>query len=191
MAPQLTSLADAPGTLREYETIYILKPDTQQDGIAEVNQRVRTIIEDAGGKVLRVDNWGKRKLAYEIRKQLKGIYLYWQYLSAPPAVAEIERNMRMLDTVIRYMTVKLGTDVVPDARTSELDDDSFERATVTAADEEELMLRGAADRSEDEVEAEGSADDSSSDDDSSDDGSSDDDSNAATTGDHSDSNEDD
>src|SRR5690606_7235593 len=107
----LPSLADAPGTLREYETIYILKPDTLNDQVADLNQRVRGIIETRGGKVLQVDNWGKRRLSYEIKKQLKGIYLYWKYLGSSEIVAEFERNMRMLDPVIRYMTVKVDTDV--------------------------------------------------------------------------------
>ena len=118
---QLPSLADAPGTLREYETIYILRPDTVNDKVAEVNERVRGIIESMGGSVLNVDNWGKRKLAYEIKKELKGIYLYWQYLASPEVVAEFERNMRMLDQVIRYMTVMIGRDLTPESRPSEID----------------------------------------------------------------------
>ena len=136
----LPSLADAPGTLREYETIYILKPDTANDKVAELNQRVRSIIEERKGKILKVDNWGKRRLAYEIKKQLKGIYLYWLYLGSPDIVVEFERNMRMLDPVIRYMTVVVGHDVVPDERATEVTDEMYERAASTAADEEEIML---------------------------------------------------
>ena len=138
---QLPSLADAPGTLREYETIYILRPDTQNDKVAEVNGKVRGIIESMGGTVLNVDNWGKRKLAYEISKELKGIYLYWQYLAAPEVVAEFERNMRMLDSVVRYMTVVCGRDVDPKARESQVTEETYEKAASTAADEEELMMR--------------------------------------------------
>lgn len=57
-ASDLNSLADAPDTAREYETIYILRPGTTNDGVAEVNTRVRGIVENMGGKVLQVDNWG-------------------------------------------------------------------------------------------------------------------------------------
>ncbi len=137
----LQSLADAPGTLREYETIYILRPDTQNDKVAEVNQRVRGIIESQGGVVLNVDNWGKRKLAYEIKKELKGIYLFWSYLGSPQVVTEFERNMRMLDPVIRYMTVMAGRDIVPGSKESQVNDETYAKAAATAADEEELMLR--------------------------------------------------
>ena len=147
---QLPSLADAPGTLREYETIYILRPDTQNDKVAEVNTRVKGIIESMGGVVLAVDNWGKRKLAYEIKKELKGIYLYWQYLATPGLVAEFERNMRMLDPVVRYMTIATERDVDPKERQSQVNDETYTKAATTAADEEELMMRRTDESADDE-----------------------------------------
>jgi small subunit ribosomal protein S6 len=137
---RLESLADAPGTLREYETIYIMRPNTTNESVAELNKRVRGIIEGMGGKIVKVDNWGKRRLSYEVKKERKGIYLYWQYLAGSDTVAEFERNMRMLDSVVRYMTVKVDADVDPEVRPLELDDESFERAANTAADEEDVML---------------------------------------------------
>ena len=141
---RLESLRDAPGTAREYETTYILRPNTPNDGVAEVNTRVRGIIEQMGGKILKVDNWGKRRLAYEVEKERKGIYLYWLYLAKPGVVEEIERNLRMLDGVIRYLTVKVDADIDVGARPTEVDDAAYERAAATAADEEDMFLsRGA------------------------------------------------
>ena len=137
----VTSMRDEPGTQREYETIFILRPDTNQDGITAVNGRVRTVIEQMGGKILKLDNWGKRKLAYEIKKELKGIYLFWNYLAAPTVVAEFERNMRMLDSVIRYMTIVAARDVDPGTKPSEVTEETYAKAAATAADEEELMMR--------------------------------------------------
>ena len=137
---RLPSLADIPGTSREYETIYIVRPNSTNDAVAEINARIRGIIEERGGKVLKVDNWGKRRLAYEVRKERKGIYLYWQYLAGPGVVEECERNMRMLDDVLRYMTVKLDADVVADARPTEVDDETYEKAASTAADEEDMYI---------------------------------------------------
>lgn len=139
MATQLKSLGDQPGTSREYETIFILRPDTANDGVSTVNTRLRGILDGMGGKVLKVDNWGKRKLAYEIRKQLKGIYLYWRYLATSGVVEELERNLRMLDSVIRYYTVKVDEDVVADARPTDVTDETWTKASETAADEEEIM----------------------------------------------------
>ena len=143
---ELKSLRDEPGKAREYETIYILRPDTANEAVAAVNTRVRGVMDQMGGKILRVDNWGKRKLAYEVRKQLKGIYLYWRYLGTSGVVEEIERNLRMLDSVVRYYTVLVDEDVTPDARPTEVTDESFQKAATTGPDEEEIVTGAAAAR---------------------------------------------
>src|SRR5215813_6742287 len=141
---RLASLRDKPGTSREYETIYILRPNTPNEGVAEVNTRIKGVIEGMGGKIIKVDNWGKRRLAYEVAKERKGIYLYWLYLAQPGVVEETERNLRMLDNVIRYLTTKVDENVDVSARPTEIDDASYEKAAQTAADEEDLFLsRGA------------------------------------------------
>jgi ribosomal protein S6 len=57
---QLKSLKDKPGTQREYETIFILSPDTANDAVGTINGRLKAIVEGMGGKVLKLDNWGKR-----------------------------------------------------------------------------------------------------------------------------------
>jgi small subunit ribosomal protein S6 len=146
---QLRSQRDAPGTQREYETIYILRAEAATEAIQDVNTRVRKVIEDSGGRVIRVDNWGKRKLAYEIKKQLKGIYLYWLYLGQADLVAEIERNLRMLDLVIRFNSVRIDEDVNPDARPSEMDEERFLAAATTVPDEEDAYMgRGYQDEEE-------------------------------------------
>ena len=136
----IKSLKDTPGTQREYETIFILRGDTPNDGVGTVNSRVKGIVDHMGGKVLKVDNWGKRKLAYEVQKQLKGIYLYWRYLGSSGVVEEIERNLRMLDTVIRYYTVKVDEDVDPAARPQTVDEETFNKVASIVLDEEELVI---------------------------------------------------
>src|SRR5689334_16612987 len=137
---RLQSLRDKPDTAREYETIYILRPNTPNEGVSEVNTRIKNVIESMGGKVIKVDNWGKRRLAYEVAKERKGIYLYWQYLAQPGVVEECERNLRMLDNVIRYLTTKVDENVDVTARPTEIDDTSYDKAAQTAADEEDLFL---------------------------------------------------
>ena len=144
---RLQSQRDTPNTAREYETTYILRPNTPNEGVAEVSTRIRGIIEGMGGKVIKVDNWGKRRLAYEVAKERKGIYLYWQYLAQPGVVEETERNLRMLDSVIRYLTVKVDENIDVTARPSEIDDTSYEKAAQTAADEEDLFLSRGVDES--------------------------------------------
>jgi len=137
---RLLSLKDVPNTSREYETTYILRPNTTNEGVAEVNTRIKGVIESMGGKVLKVDNWGKRRLAYEVAKERKGIYIYWLYLAKSGVVEEAERNLRLIDNVIRYLTVKVDEDVIVDARPSEIDGASYDKAATTAADEEDLFL---------------------------------------------------
>ncbi len=137
------SMRDEPGTQREYETIFILRPDTNQEGIQTVNTRIRSIIDQMGGRLIKLDNWGKRKLAYEVKKQLKGIYLYWQFLGTSGVVEEIERNLRMLDSVIRYYTVKVDEDVNPEAKPAAVDEEAFNKAATTVPDEEELVTGAA------------------------------------------------
>jgi small subunit ribosomal protein S6 len=157
---RLQSLRDTPNTSREYETIYILRPNTPNEGVAEVNTRIKNIIEGMGGKIMKVDNWGKRRLAYEVAKERKGIYLYWQYLAQPGVVEETERNLRMLDSVIRYLTTKVDENIDVAARPSEIDDTSFDKAAQTAADEEDMFLSRGSDES-----SSGDDDDEYSDDD--------------------------
>src|SRR5919109_979253 len=140
---RLQSLRDKPDTAREYETIYILPPKTPKEGVAEVNTRIKGVIEGMGGKIIKVDNWGKRRLAYEVAKERKGIYLYWLYLAQPGVVEETERNLRMLDSVIRYLTVKVDDNIDVGARPSEIDDASYDKAAQTAADEEDMFLQRA------------------------------------------------
>ena len=132
------SSRDMAGRKREYETIYILRPDSTSDVIALVNQKVRGVIEAGGGTLLKIDNWGKRKLAYEVKKQLKGIYLFFSYLGQAGLLEEVERNLRLTDSVIRYYSVKIAENVDPAARTSEFTEEAFTKAATPGPDEEEI-----------------------------------------------------
>ena len=117
-------------------------PDLEVD-LSKAEDRVTKIINDNGGKITATDNWGKRKLAYEINKQLKGIYMYWQYLGTSGMVEEIERNLRLLDAVIRYYTVKVDENVDPSAKPTGLGDEAFTKAATTIPDEEALATGAA------------------------------------------------
>jgi small subunit ribosomal protein S6 len=132
------SARDMAGRKREYETIYILRPDSTTDVIAQVNQKIRTVVEAGGGTLLKVDNWGKRKLAYEVKKQLKGIYLFFSYLGTAGLVEEVERNLRLTDSVIRYYSVKIGENIDPAVRVSEMTEESFTKAATPGPDEEAI-----------------------------------------------------
>lgn len=104
-------LVEHPKTVREYETVYILRADVLDEDRKKVTDRMTSIVECLDGTILLQEEWGKRKLAYKIMKNAYGIYFYMRYLGYNDMVAEIERNLRILEPVIKYMTVKLGDDV--------------------------------------------------------------------------------
>lgn len=112
-APATPAPPEAPtfpeGTkLREFETIYLLKADLTAEVVDRLKERVRGIIAREGGKVIKFTTWGKKKLQYEIGKQPRAIFVHVLYLGPAALVAELERNLRMFDDVVRYQTVKLA-----------------------------------------------------------------------------------
>ncbi len=112
----------AAGTkLREYETIFLVRPDLAEDLVDKLTERMRGIVHRDGGKVIRVSNWGKKKTAYEVKKNLRAVYLHFLYLGDSKIVAEFERNLRMTDDVLKYQSVKIDEDVDPNARPVEQD----------------------------------------------------------------------
>lgn len=93
--------------IREYETTYILTPDVAPEDRQRVADRVKGVIEGANGSILRTEDWGRRKLAYLIEKHAYGNYVYTRYNAEGAAIAELERNLRLLDPVIKFLTVRL------------------------------------------------------------------------------------
>ncbi|MDD5306635.1 MAG: 30S ribosomal protein S6 [Deltaproteobacteria bacterium] len=110
---------------REYETIFILDPECPSDVTDQIAARLRDVIARLEGKLLRAENWGRRRLAYPVRKHNKGIYIYLKYLGYSDMVAELERNLRMIERVIKHMTVKLEEDVNPETKAVRDEDISF------------------------------------------------------------------
>jgi small subunit ribosomal protein S6 len=105
----------APATkwAREYETIYILRHDVDNDAAEKVIDRAKDVIKRLDGTLTKLDNWGKRKLAYPIQKSNRGIFVYLKYVGFSDLVAELERNLRLLDEVVRFQTVLLEEDIDP------------------------------------------------------------------------------
>ncbi|RKG58208.1 30S ribosomal protein S6 [Corallococcus sp. AB011P] len=102
--------------LREYETIFLVKPDVTDDNVDKLKERVRGIVSREGGKVLRFTVWGKKKTLFPVAKQPRAIYVHTSFLGDGKLVAEIERNLRNLDDVTRYISVKIADEVDPESR---------------------------------------------------------------------------
>lgn len=122
---------------QDYETIYILRPTTQAKEAEAANSRVTEIIERESGKVTKVDVWGKRKLAYPVSKHSRGIFVYTRYLGQGGLVHELERNLRIMDEVIRYQTIRLGEG--PEIEGVEVDTEELKYVAAEADDGEESM----------------------------------------------------
>jgi small subunit ribosomal protein S6 len=93
--------------MRRYETFLILDPDLSEDDRAPLYERLKELIPQQGGFLVRQDDWGTQKLAYEIKKKSRGYYVRLDYCGAGETVNEIERFGRIDDRVIKYMTVLL------------------------------------------------------------------------------------
>lgn len=93
--------------MRKYETFFIVDPDLPDEMNSVVDTKVQSVVTANGGEVLIYTPWGKRKLAYPIRKRTRGLYVLMEYSGGPDMVAELERNLRIDERILKFITVKL------------------------------------------------------------------------------------
>jgi small subunit ribosomal protein S6 len=98
--------------LRRYETVVIVPADLSDDDITSLIERYKSIISNQKGLVVKVEKWGKRKLAYEIKKHNKGFYMLIDFAGQSAVVAELERNLKIDDKILKFMTVKKNDQVI-------------------------------------------------------------------------------
>lgn len=92
--------------LREYELVYIIQPNLDEEQIQSVDGRLARAIERYGGQITGTEIWGQRRLAYPIRKFLEGYYILHTVELPPEAVAQVERSLRLDENVLRYLIVR-------------------------------------------------------------------------------------
>ena len=97
--------------MRRYETFVIIDPDLSQEQREPLIGRVEELIAQIDGFLIKTDDWGERKLAYDIKKKGRGYYVRFDYCGLAPLVNEIERFFRIDDRALKYMTVLLNGDV--------------------------------------------------------------------------------
>jgi small subunit ribosomal protein S6 len=105
--------------LRKYETLYILKHDSPPEKTEAARAKIRDVLTAGNVFLVKEDVWGKKKLAFEIKKHSKGIFVLLVYLSEPEHITEIERNLKIHLEVIRYVTVKISDAVDMEAEQAE------------------------------------------------------------------------
>lgn len=91
-----------------YENIIILNASLSDEEIEAASGKIKDLITSSGGEILKVDVWGRRKLAYEIEKQNKGFYLLLFFKSPSPAIRKLEDYYKVFDPVMKYMVLKLA-----------------------------------------------------------------------------------
>ena len=91
--------------MREYELVVIIHPDLDENAVNDVVTRISSWITEAGGEVVKIDSWGKRELAYLIRKQKQGQYILMQTKMDPKLGSTLERNLGYLEPVLRYLII--------------------------------------------------------------------------------------
>ena len=94
--------------MRDYELVFIIHPDLDEAATIEAVEKVKGWIKEAGGVITKEDPWGKRKLAYPILKQNNGQYFLFNIQVAPSFLTELERNLRFLEPVMRFLVVAVN-----------------------------------------------------------------------------------
>jgi len=106
--------------MHRYETIFIINPDLGDEEIQNVVAKFSGIITTQNGVPLKVDDWGRRRLAYKIEKFSQGYYVLMDFAGLPAGLAELERNLKIDDRIIRFLSVKTGENVNVEALQAEI-----------------------------------------------------------------------
>ena len=133
--------------MRRYETIFILRPDSGDPQIKETIKRYEGIISAGSGEMIETEEWGSRELAYKIKGERRGFYVRLDYVSPGPVMNEVERNLRLSDAVLRYLSVLVDDDADVAKVREELEARNRRMAEARAA-QEARMAQLAASREE-------------------------------------------
>jgi len=121
--------------MRRYEMIYILRPTLSEDEVNEAIEKTNAILCTGEGQIIAIDKWGLRKLAYLIKKEAQGYYVFCDHGTDSANVTEMERIFRIDDAVMKYMTIKVADTI--DTEGIEAARGEYEAAKVAAAQAEE------------------------------------------------------
>jgi len=125
--------------MREYETLCTLHPELPETRIEELIAWMQRIVEGMKGQIRQVDKWGMRDLSYRIRKQRRGYYIRLEYEAEPEVLSELERNLRLSEDVLRFMSVRkeVGPErsTVQTARESVVEEKAAEPETTPKVEE--------------------------------------------------------
>jgi small subunit ribosomal protein S6 len=99
-------------SMRTYETIFIAHPDLVEEEVKALIDRMKGIIENLNGQLIKVEEWGRKRLAYKLKKLTKGYYVLIRFLGNGEILVEIERNLRLSDGVLKYQSIRLDMEAL-------------------------------------------------------------------------------
>jgi len=118
----------------DYESTFIIRPDLDEAEHNRVKERLEGVIAAGGGEVLMFDDWGRRKLAYPVKKNQFGHYLHWNYVAPADVPAELERIVKIEESIVRFLTIKLADMVDVDERRAIAEERKRKRDAALAAE---------------------------------------------------------
>ena len=121
--------------MRDYEVLYIVRADLDDDKVQDAVKRVNTLIERSGGHADKTNQWGKRKLAYEVKHQKEGAYVLQDFQLDPDRVPELEASLKITEDVLRHLIVRKPEKAVATAVTPPPAEVVTEPATAGGQDE--------------------------------------------------------
>mgnify|MGYP003592818590 CR=1 FL=1 len=119
--------------MRRYETVFIVDPDLNEDERKQRFDKILDLITTMKGAIIEVDEWGSKRLAYEIKKKTRGHYMRLDYCGTGELVSEIERNCRIDDKTLKYMTIILQDNADPEKIKVELAETRARKAAEEAS----------------------------------------------------------
>lgn len=93
--------------MRKYELVFIVRPDVVEEAVTAAIEQVKQWVTAQSGEVQRVEQWGRRRLAYPINDQREGHYVLFNLMLAPQAIDEVERNLKLSDVILRHLLVRV------------------------------------------------------------------------------------
>jgi small subunit ribosomal protein S6 len=95
-----------------YESLFIIRPSITDEETNALIDKMKTVAEKTGAQFIKSENWGRKKLAYEVRRERKGTYVYFYFKAPNNTVGELERSYRLEDNIIKFLTVHLEKELV-------------------------------------------------------------------------------
>jgi small subunit ribosomal protein S6 len=121
--------------MRRYELIFIVQPELSEEEVKAITDRYLQIITAQKGTIIKTEDWGKRRLAYDIKKQSKGNYILVDFYGQGSMIQEIERNLKIDDNILKFITVKTRDPFNPESLEEERKKEQLLQAAQIAPEE--------------------------------------------------------